>query len=383
MTLRQRLAALALSGAALASLGAGSAPQSGSADGQTQVRITQVDSSRFPRVTVYVSATDASGEPVGIDPQQIVLQENGETVAVDTVRGMVEAEPLSTMLVIDVSGSMNLIGKLQAAQGAARAYVAQMRTGDQAGVIAFNTQTRVVQPLTQDRQALETAIDGLQASDDTALYDGVSAAIQALEPAGGRRAILVLSDGMDNSSQVTPDEALAEIGPAGLSISTIGLGDPSRGPGEWAGLDVAVLRRLAEQAGGSYGAVADAEALRAVYERLGRELQSEFVLTYLSPSGLRDGLDRSLSVSLAEAAAAPAAAEYNPGGLVPEVPRPAPWPVFLGALAGLVGLVLAPGLLSVAARAVRGGEAKDRPAATAAAPKIKLGQEPKKRIRLH
>lgn len=381
MAIRERIAALALAGAALTSLAAGSAPQSGAEDERAQVRITQVDTSRFPRVTVYVSVTDAEGEPLAVDTESIALQENGQVMVIDEVRAMGEAEPLNTMLVIDVSGSMNLVGKLPAAQEAARAYVVQMRDGDQAGVIAFNTQVRVVQPLTADRQALTEAIDSLEAGDDTALYDGVAAAIRALEQAHGRRAILVLSDGMDNSSQVTPEQALAGIGPAGLSISTIGLGDPARAPGEWAGLDVDALRQLAERAGGSYSAVSEAEALRALYVRLGRELQSEFVLSYTSLSGLRDGVTRSLSVSLAEAAAPPAAqAEYNPGGLVPEVPQPAPWPVFLGGLGILAALVAIP--MAVPALAQRIYRPDKRAKATGAPGRIRLQEPREPRVRL-
>lgn len=381
MAIRERIAALALAGAALTSLAAGSAPQSGAEDERALVRITQVDTSRFPRVTVYVSVTDAEGEPLAVDTESIALQENGQVMVIDEVRAMGEAEPLNTMLVIDVSGSMNLVGKLPAAQEAARAYVVQMRDGDQAGVIAFNTQVRVVQPLTADRQALTEAIDSLEAGDDTALYDGVAAAIRALEQAHGRRAILVLSDGMDNSSQVTPEQALAGIGPAGLSISTIGLGDPARAPGEWAGLDVDALRQLAERAGGSYSAVSEAEALRALYVRLGRELQSEFVLSYTSLSGLRDGVTRSLSVSLAEAAAPPAAqAEYNPGGLVPEVPQPAPWPVFLGGLGILAALVAIP--MAVPALAQRIYRPDKRAKATGAPGRIRLQEPREPRVRL-
>jgi len=381
MAIRERIAALALAGAALTSLAAGSAPQSGAEDERALVRITQVDTSRFPRVTVYVSVTDADGEPLAVDTESIALQENGQVMVIDEVRAMGEAEPLNTMLVIDVSGSMNLVGKLPAAQEAARAYVVQMRDGDQAGVIVFNTQVRVVQPLTADRQALTQAIDSLEAGDDTALYDGVAAAIRALEQAHGRRAILVLSDGMDNSSQVTPEQALAGIGPAGLSISTIGLGDPARAPGEWAGLDVDALRQLAERAGGSYSAVSEAEALRALYVRLGRELQSEFVLSYTSLSGLRDGVTRSLSVSLAEAAAPPAAqAEYNPGGLVPEVPQPAPWPVFLGGLGILAALVAIP--MAVPALAQRIYRPDKRAKATGAPGRIRLQEPREPRVRL-
>lgn len=214
------------------------------------------------------------------------------------------------MLLIDVSGSMNLIGKLEAARSAAAGYVHQMRPGDRAGVIAFNTRVTPAHAPTEDRAALLDAIAGLEASDDTALYDGLAAAVDSLSAVSGRKAILVLSDGMDNSSRLSAAEVLARIGPGGMSISTIGLGDPTRAEGAWAGLDESTLRALAADAGGRYGFVDDAAALTEMYERLGRALQSEFVLTYLSPASLRDGVNRSLSVGLAQAPTA-AQAHYN------------------------------------------------------------------------
>src|SRR5262245_6901883 len=68
-----------------------------------QVRITQVDNSKFPNVTVYVSVTNAAGEPVGIDATTIQIQENGQVMQPTDIRGggAGDAEPLTTMLVID------------------------------------------------------------------------------------------------------------------------------------------------------------------------------------------------------------------------------------------------------------------------------------------
>src|SRR5688572_13765405 len=118
-----------------------------------QVRVTQVDNSQFPNVTVYVSVTNSAGEPVGVDPTTIQIQENGEVMQPTDIRGggEGEAEPLTTMLVIDISGSMDKNNKLQAAKDAAKTYVTQMRAGDQAGLITFDTHTYYVQPITTDK----------------------------------------------------------------------------------------------------------------------------------------------------------------------------------------------------------------------------------------
>ena len=129
--------------------------------GGPQIRITQVDKSQFPQVTVYVSVVNENGEPVGIDPATIQIMENGQAMQPSEIRGggdVTQTNPVTTMLVMDISGSMEKNGKLDAAKEAAKTYVSQMRQGDQAGLITYDTQTYYVQPITADTNALITAM---------------------------------------------------------------------------------------------------------------------------------------------------------------------------------------------------------------------------------
>jgi Ca-activated chloride channel homolog len=309
---------------------------------EPQIHITQVDSSNFPEVTVYVSVTDAAGEPVGVDPALIQLFENGQLVQPADFGGMGEIGPLTTFLVLDISGSMNMGGKLAGAKNAARAYIEQMRPGDQAGLIAFNTRVTEVQAPTSDQAALLAAVDSLRAEDDTAMYDALSYAVERLQHVPGRKAIIVLTDGLDNRSQAALEDVITAIGPAGLSISAIGLGDPNAAGNNF-GLDEPALRSLADRAGGVYSFATDPNALAGLYELYARALQSEYRITYTSPSTLRDGINRTLTVSLADGAAA-AQDSYNPGGVLPEVPPARSWTLFGGLLAGLLALLLLPAL---------------------------------------
>ena len=309
-----------------------------------QVRITQVDATQFPQVSVYVSVTDADGEPLGVDPSLIRLDEGGQAVQPGQVSGVEAVGPLTTMLVMDVSGSMNNGGKLAAAKQAARAYVDLMRPDDQAGLISFNTAIHTVQAVTSDHQVLIAAIDSLTAKNDTAMFDALLQAVQVLKPIPGRKAIIVLTDGLDNSSASTSQDVTASVGPGGLSISTIGLGDPAAGK-SFFGLNEASLRDLAAQAGGVYAFTADNAALQAIYQAYGRALQSEYVITYTSPSKLRDGISRVLTASLGQPGnPGTAAAKYNPGGVFPEVAGSSPF-LFGGLLLGLVALIFLPSLL--------------------------------------
>lgn len=316
------------------------------AQGDTQVRITQVDNSKFPTVTVYVSVTNSAGEPVGVDPAAIQISENGEAMQIVDARGGGQggqgvAEPLTTMLVIDISGSMDKKNKLTAAKDAAKAYVNQMRAGDQAGLMAFDTKTYYVQPVTTDTAALTSAIDGLKTGGDTAMFDALVEAEKALSSVPGRKAIIVLADGLDNHSQNTVASVIEQIGPSGLTISTVGFGDASTA--SQSGLDEGALKSLAERSGGLYSFAADSKSLSALYQQLGRTLQSEYAITYVSPSTLRDGINRNLTVSLSGVGAT-TETNYNPGGVLPEVTGVS-WTLFGLILAGLLLLLFAPLLI--------------------------------------
>jgi VWFA-related protein len=305
-----------------------------------QVRITQVDNSKFPQVTLYISVTDTNGEPLAVNPGQIQISENDVVMQPEQVSASGDIGQLTTLLVMDISGSMNNAGKLTAAKAAAQAYVDQMRPGDQTGLLTFNTKVTYVQSITTDHAALSQAIENLKAENDTAMFDALAQADQILQNYTGRKGILLLTDGLDNQSEKTFDQVIQTVDTSGLSISTIGLGDPDN-TGPYFGLDEPALKSLAEKAGGVYSYASNQADLSGLFELYGRTMQSEYRFTYTTPSTLRDGLSRSLTVSLGETASA--ISKYNPGGVLPEVAGPASWMIFFILLAVLIFLLFLPG----------------------------------------
>ncbi len=312
------------------------------------LQITQVDTSQFPLVYVYVSAKDQAGNPVPVPVSDIELLEDGSPISAQAIQGMDEVTSFTSLLVMDNSGSMNFSNKLETAKQAASSYIEQMRSADQAGIITFNTKVQTVQEVTSDKEALLAGVTGIQARDDTAMWDALLSAVETLNPISGRKAIIVLTDGMDNQSSATPEQILSAIGESGLSISTIGFGTkPEAGatPDEYEGIDEQTLTNLAEQAGGIYGYVEDPEALVNMYDTIRESLQSEVVISYITPQTLRDGVKRALSVRLSgawEDHVSGSSSSYNPGGLIPEVPNPSNWVLFFILLGALLILLVVP-----------------------------------------
>jgi Ca-activated chloride channel family protein len=211
--------------------------------------------------------------------------------------------PLSVVIVIDSSGSMD--EAMATAQEAAIAFAHSLRRGDRGAVVDFDTQVRILQPFTNDVEALERAIRRAEPEGRTALYDAVHVSLKELEalpladPAlPDRRAIVLLSDGEDTSSRIGFDELLHLANRSATSIYAVGLceddadGRPIRIQAEFA------LRQLALQSGGRAFFPTDARQLPAVYHEISAELASQYSLAYASSNKRRDGQWRSISIRM-------------------------------------------------------------------------------------
>lgn len=319
------------------------------------VQITQVDTSNYPEINVYVSVIDANGNAVRtLDQNDFTLLESGQVVPIGDVYQSGEAGPVSAVLAIDRSGSMlDPVGdpKIAAAKQSAQAFVDLMRPEDQTGVVVFNTQVTVIQPLTTDKTLLRQAVQSIDAYDNTAMYDGLGESIEMLQDAQGRKAIILLSDGLDNSSRLSFDQVMQILNLSEVSVFAIGLGNPNVGTGDTTGIDEAALQQIAEQSHGQYMYTPTADNLQALYEQISLRLQNEYRITYTTPNALRNGLARSIQVQITPDAGAVQgqsgddAPSYNPGGLIPETADTLPLPIFIGLLVLLVAAIIAPDLL--------------------------------------
>lgn len=345
-------------------------------------RITQVDTENFPEVVVYVSVVDQIGEPAGIEPDQLVLTENGEQIFPESIQGIGDASPITTLLLIDISGSMNVDNKLDAARAAALSYVDATRDVDRIGLIAFNTQVSVVQEITVDKELVREGIQSLEGIYDTAMLDALQQGLVILRGEQGRKAIIVLTDGLDNQSQTTLDDLLLALEPQDVSISTIGFGNREHDQTAMSAVNEEMLQQIADTGGGLYSYAADEQALQEIYDLYGRALQSEYVIRYLSPSSLRDGVNRSIQVNLVDPMESMGASAgdgssleetvYNPGGVVPESAGMAPWPFFFMLLAPLLVLLILPGLFGLVKRLLFRGSSGKKSNKSSSKGRIKL-----------
>jgi VWFA-related protein len=205
--------------------------------------------------------------------------------------------PLRIGVLIDTSSSIR--DRLRFEQEAAIDFLnTTLRSGkDLAFVGAFDVQPQVMQDYTDDLEKLSSAIRNLLAGGVTTLYDAIYSSCREKmlifpppEPYL-RRVLIIISDGEDNQSEHTREEALAMAQHAEVAIygiSTNATGVPVHGD--------KVLRRLAEQTGGRAFFPFKESETAANFQEIARELRSQYSLAYVSTNRAHDGTFRSIAI---------------------------------------------------------------------------------------
>lgn len=292
------------------------------ADEGVRVAVTQLDVSAFPDIHIVASVTDAQGQPVrGLSAADLKVREGAvDPSAVISLAS--ETSPVALAFVLDTSGSMG--GRpLADAKRAMVSLIDALGPTDQASVITFAVDVRVERGLTGDKRALVAATNAAAAGGNTAIYDALAAAVGVLDaaPPNARRAIVLLTDGIDNSSRLKPAAVLASIGSAQIATNVVGLGGD---------LDRVALGAIAAAApGGQLIEAPTSTQLGAIYASLGQQLLSQYSVTYRSPSQATDGSAISVDLILQKAGTVLAAATVTfqvPVGRGMRPPTAAPTP---------------------------------------------------------
>ena len=189
----------------------------------------------------------------------------------------------AVVLCVDTSGSMRATDvaptRSEAAAAAVRAFVDAVPDGTRVAIVAFASGAGVVQPLTDDKDAVRDAIARIPPPNGgTAIGDALATAARLL-PASGRRAIVLITDGVNNLG-ADPLQVAPQIGQNGVEIDTVGIGTNDSGqlvPGtdQAASIDEDALRQIASSARGAYARANDAGTLTSRLAALANSTMTE------------------------------------------------------------------------------------------------------------
>jgi Ca-activated chloride channel family protein len=219
-------------------------------------------------VEVYATVSDGSGAPVtGLGSSDFEVFEDGRPQAIQVFTA--GDFPLSVALAIDHSASM-AGSRLPLAASAATRFLGRLRPEDQVMILAVSSDVAVLAPLSRDRAAQARAIDGLRPWSATSLNDAVIAGIDLIQPARGRRGLVILSDGEDRYSEAQPAEVLDRARRADVLVYPIAVGRNAP----------ALFAELAALTGGRSFHPRDGKAIDRALADIALELRTQYLLGY-------------------------------------------------------------------------------------------------------
>jgi Ca-activated chloride channel homolog len=244
-------------------------------------------------VNVVFTTMDRNGQPVrGLKASDFQVFEDRQPQKIEyfSELGKGSEVPLTVALLIDTSGSVkdNLDYEITTAAEFFREILRPNK--DLALIIQFDSDVNLVQDFTQSQSDLLRALRSLRAGNSTALYDAVFlAADEKLKNETGRKVIVVITDGDDNSSRVRKEQAIDAAQKSDVLIYGIGVRSKETNFG--------VLKKFAAETGGAFFSPhAKLSEIQDAFQSIGRELQGQYSLAYSSTNKTKDGSFRTIDL---------------------------------------------------------------------------------------
>jgi Ca-activated chloride channel homolog len=242
-------------------------------------------------VPVTAVVTDDRGRFVeGLTQKDFEIKEDG---AVQKISSFWDRHsPLEIVTAIDVSSSVT--DALPTMRAAATRFLGGLEPTDQATVVGFNDSIYTLARRSTDQTMRERAIGRLRPWGGTALYDAVVQSIDVLaRQPGGRTALILFTDGDDQSSHASLETALAQVEASDAMIYAVGQGRA---------VHVKNLQKLLEQiattSGGRAFFAATPAKLDEIFSEILDDLHHQYLLSYPAPDDQRDGKNHRITVTV-------------------------------------------------------------------------------------
>ena len=240
---------------------------------------------------VHVNVTDEKDRPVGnLNKEHFRVFENQSEQQLSVFKH--EDLPISLGLVIDNSRSME--PRKQRLDAAALSFVRMSNPEDETFIVHFDDAARLDRDFTNSIPVLEETLAAVKPYGQTAIYDALILALDHMHYATRlKKAVLLITDGVDNSSKHTLNEAIEATQHAHVAVYTVGLLSESGGQKAEDS-----LMRIAEASGGRAFFPLTVDEARADMERVARDLREQYTLGYIPSNPARSGQWRSVRVDV-------------------------------------------------------------------------------------
>lgn len=244
------------------------------------------------RVLLEASVYDKVGRFIsGLARSSFTVTEDGVPQEIDLVSQ--ETLPATFALLIDSSQSMSR--RIDFVRDASMRFIQYLRPKDQVLVAPFTRSLGALTGPTADRKTIMEAVGHVGSAGGTAILDSLVEVVTKLPSGQGRCAVVLITDGYDENSVMSPEDALAAVKAARVTVYVVGIGGI-------AGISIKgerLLKRVASETGGQVYFPPREEDIVAVHERLAEDAQNRYLVTYTSSNQNADGAWRSVNVMTA------------------------------------------------------------------------------------
>lgn len=260
---------------------------------------------------VTVTVTDPTGTYVtGLQKNDFKVFMDGQQRPIEFFRQDLNT-PVSVGILVDTSGSMQ--PKIPQARAAIAQFLRDLNAKDDVFLFAFSSHPFLLQPFTVNHDLVMRRLELLHAYGQTALFDVIMQGLMMVQRGRyDKKALLVVTDGMDNSSSSTVNQVVAQARRMGVLVYSIGIGDPNAsglsvmiGPFALGGTDIdrvdaETMHTLSTETGAKTYIVrqaGDGELLRRACENISLELREQYTIGFVAPDAAAGGY-RSLHVEV-------------------------------------------------------------------------------------
>lgn len=257
-------------------------------DGSTAEDVVLMNTQRFETeinvelVELYVVVTDRLGKPVrDLEAVDFLVREEEE---VQEVESFAVAGDLPLTLGLAIDSSLSLFKKLPEVQKAAKRFIGSLSDDrDRAFLVGFGSEPRVVHSITGNLDRIGRAIDTLTPSGNTAVWEAISLSLGQLDQVSGRKALVVFYDGDDEDEQYSFRKTMDQAKRSLIPVYLVVMNDEAartQGQGFAVRSRISKLAQLARTGGGRVFFVRTDQDLTPIFQEIGDELRSHYLLTY-------------------------------------------------------------------------------------------------------
>jgi VWFA-related protein len=261
-----------------------------------KIVLGEVNTDKFPEICFTISVKDSAGEKIeNLDTSMVKVFEDSIQNNELIIQTLAESENQVAIL-IAVDASLSMAGApIDSVRSAIKSFADQFAENDQVGILVFHDDVEFICPFTSNMDTLKSLADSIKAGGDTELYEGVYKGLDYLyedKNLPKNKALIVLSDGKDEGTAYSDDEAIEKALEYGIPIFSIGYHTKAEKK------YLRVLERMAYKTGGQYNDAPSIKDIDEVYDAVYEQIQAQQSICFTASVFEADSLDHTIHVNI-------------------------------------------------------------------------------------